>query len=103
MILDGKSEEKRSFGIPRRGWEDNIRIVSTQLVKPKRGWAERIACIREVRNAYRIFVVKPEGKRPQQKSRRRWKDNIKMDVREIGWEVWTEYILLWIGSSGGLL
>jgi hypothetical protein len=35
-------------------------------------------------NAYRIVVVKPEGKGPQRRSRRRWVDNIKMDLREIG-------------------
>jgi hypothetical protein len=39
----------------------------------------------EKRNAYRILVVTPEGKRPLGITRRRWKDNIKMDLREIGW------------------
>jgi hypothetical protein len=38
--------------------------------------------MREKRNAYRILVGKPEGKRP----RHRWVDNIKMDVRKIGWD-----------------
>jgi hypothetical protein len=37
------------------------------------------------RNAYRILVGKPEGKRPLGRPRRRWVDNIKMDLREIGW------------------
>jgi hypothetical protein len=37
------------------------------------------------RNAYRISVGKPEGKRPLGRTRRRWEDNIKMDFREIGW------------------
>jgi hypothetical protein len=39
----------------------------------------------ETRNAYRILVGKPEGKRPLARPRRRWVDNIKMDLREIGW------------------
>jgi hypothetical protein len=39
----------------------------------------------ENRNAYRIFMVEPEGKRPLGRPRRRWKDNIVMDLREIGW------------------
>jgi hypothetical protein len=39
----------------------------------------------EKRNAYRILVGKPEGKRPLGRTRRRWVDNIKMDLREIGW------------------
>jgi hypothetical protein len=38
------------------------------------------------RNAYRILVGKPEGKRPLGRPRRRWVDNIKMDLREIGWD-----------------
>jgi hypothetical protein len=39
----------------------------------------------EKRNAYRILVGKPEGKIPLGRPRRRWEDNIKMDLREIGW------------------
>jgi hypothetical protein len=38
----------------------------------------------EKRNAYRILVGKPEGKRPLGRPRRRWEDNIRMDLREIG-------------------
>jgi hypothetical protein len=40
----------------------------------------------ETRNAYRILVGKPEGKRPLERPRRRCVDNIKMDLREIGWD-----------------
>jgi hypothetical protein len=39
----------------------------------------------EKRNAYRSLVGKPEGKRPLGRPRRRWEDNIRMDLREIGW------------------
>jgi hypothetical protein len=39
----------------------------------------------ELRNAYRILVGKPEGKRPLGRPRRRWEDNIRMDLRMIGW------------------
>jgi hypothetical protein len=39
----------------------------------------------ETRNAYRILVGKPEGKRPRGRPRRRWVDDIKMDLREIVW------------------
>jgi hypothetical protein len=38
----------------------------------------------EMRNAYNISVGKPEGKRPLGRPRRRWEDNIRMDLREIG-------------------
>jgi hypothetical protein len=39
----------------------------------------------EKRNAYRILVGKPDGKRPLGRPRRRWDNNIKMNFREIGW------------------
>jgi hypothetical protein len=39
----------------------------------------------EKRNVYRIPVGKPEGRRPLGRSRRRWVDNIKINLREIGW------------------
>jgi hypothetical protein len=44
-------------------------------------------------NIYMILVGKPEGKRPLGTRRRRWADNIKMDLREIGWGgmVWTNF------------
>jgi hypothetical protein len=53
----------------------------------------------ETRNAYRILMGKPEGKRPL----RRCVDNIKMDFREIGWDGWTGSNWFRIGTSGGLL
>jgi hypothetical protein len=40
----------------------------------------------ETRNAYRILMGKPEGKKPLGRQRRRWVDNIKIDLREIGWD-----------------
>jgi hypothetical protein len=39
----------------------------------------------EKRNVYRVLVGSPEGKRPLGRPRRRWEDNIEMDLREIGW------------------
>jgi hypothetical protein len=47
-------------------------------------WAGHVICMGEKRNAYRILVGKPEGKRPLGRPRRRWENNIKMDLREIG-------------------
>jgi hypothetical protein len=40
----------------------------------------------EKRNAFMILVGKPEGKRPLRRPRRRWVDNSKIDLREIGWD-----------------
>jgi hypothetical protein len=48
-------------------------------------WIRHIARIVEKRNAYKISVGKPEGKRPLGRSRRKWVYNIKMKLREIGW------------------
>jgi hypothetical protein len=39
----------------------------------------------EKRNAYTLLVGKPEGKRPLGRPRRRWVDNIRMDLEEVGW------------------
>jgi hypothetical protein len=39
-----------------------------------------------MRNVYKILVGKPEGKRSLGRLRRRWEDNIRMDLKEIGWE-----------------
>jgi hypothetical protein len=39
----------------------------------------------EMRGAYRALVGKPEGRRPLGRPRRRWENNIKMDLREVGW------------------
>jgi hypothetical protein len=41
----------------------------------------------EKRNTYRILMGKPEGKRPPGRPRRRWVDNIRIDLREIAWDV----------------
>jgi hypothetical protein len=48
-------------------------------------WVVHVERLWEMRNAYRILVGNPEGKRPLGRHRRRWKDNIIMDRREIGW------------------
>jgi hypothetical protein len=56
-----------------------IRIIKSRRMR----WAGHVARIGEKKNAHRIFVGKPEGKRPLGRSRRRWVDNIKMDLREI--------------------
>jgi hypothetical protein len=48
--------------------------------------AGHVARMGERRNAYRILVGKPEGRRPLGRPRRMWVDNIKIDLREIGWD-----------------
>jgi hypothetical protein len=55
-----------------------IRVIKSRRMR----WAGHVA-----RMGDRILVGKPEGKRPLGRPRRRWVDNIKMDHREIGWDV----------------
>ena len=49
-------------------------------------WAGHVTRMEQSRNAYRVLVGKPEGKRPLGRPRRRWEDNIQMDLKEIGCE-----------------
>jgi hypothetical protein len=57
-----------------------------RIIKSKRKrWAGNVARMGEKIKACRLLVGKPEGKRPLGRSRRRWVDNIKMDLLEIGW------------------
>jgi hypothetical protein len=62
-----------------------------------------VARMGERRGAYRALVGEPEGRRPLGRPRRRWEDNIKMDLREVGWGAWTGSVWLRIGTGGGLL
>jgi hypothetical protein len=57
----------------------------------------------EGRGANRVLVGRPEGRRPLERPRRRWEDNIKMDLQEVGWGESTGLIWLRIGTGGGLL
>jgi hypothetical protein len=49
-------------------------------------WAGHVSRMWENRNANRSSMEKPEGKRPLGRHRRMWEDNIKMDLRKIGWD-----------------
>ncbi|KAJ4449366.1 hypothetical protein ANN_00764 [Periplaneta americana] len=49
-------------------------------------WAGHIARMGKSRNAYRVLVGRPEGERPLERSRHRWEDDIKMNLREVGYD-----------------
>ncbi|KAJ4448776.1 hypothetical protein ANN_00167 [Periplaneta americana] len=68
---------------------DIIRNIKSRRLR----WAGHVARMGESRNAYRVLVGRPEGKRPLGRPRRRWEDNIKMDLREV------DQILLALGLS----
>jgi hypothetical protein len=48
-------------------------------------WEGHVERIGEGRNLYKVLVGNPEGKRPLERPRGRWKNGIRMDLREIGW------------------
>ena len=61
----------------------NTSIV--QVIKSKRmRWEGHVARMGEGRGVYKVLVGKPGGKRPLERPRRRWEDNIKMDLQEVG-------------------
>jgi hypothetical protein len=61
---------------------DIIKVIKSRRMR----WARHVACPEEMGNAYKILIGKPEGKRQLERSRRRWEDIIRMELREIGWE-----------------
>jgi hypothetical protein len=75
-----------------------IRVMKSRRLR----WAGHVARMRERRGAYRALVGKPEGRRPLERPRRRWEDNIKKDLREVGWGAWTGSVWLRIGTGGEL-
>jgi hypothetical protein len=58
-----------------------IRIIKSRRMR----WAGHVARMGEKRNAYRLLVGKPEGKRPLERPGCRWVDNVRMDLGEVGW------------------
>jgi hypothetical protein len=57
-----------------------VRVIKSRRMR----WAGHVTRIGEGRGVYRVMVGRPEGKRPLGRPRRRWEDNIKLDLRERG-------------------
>ena len=57
-----------------------VRVIKSRRMR----WARHVARMGEERGVYRVLVGKPEGKRPLGRPRRRWVDNIKMELQEVG-------------------
>jgi hypothetical protein len=76
-----------------------VRVIKSRRMR----WAGHVARIGEGRCVYKVLVGRPEGKRPQGRPRRRWEDNIKMGLREIGLDGANWIQLAQDRSSGGLL
>ena len=57
-----------------------VRVIKSRRMR----WVGHVACMGEERGAYRFLLRKPEGKRLQGRPRRRWANNIRMDLQEVG-------------------
>jgi hypothetical protein len=57
-----------------------IRVIKSRRMR----WEEHVAQMRQMRSEYKLLVVESEGKRSLGRPRLRWKDNIKIDLREVG-------------------
>ena len=55
-----------------------------RVIKSRLRWARHVARMEEGRGVHKVLVGKPDGKRPLGRPRRRWEDNIKMDLQEMG-------------------
>ena len=73
-------------------------ILFWEIKQGRMRWAGYVARMEEGRSVYRVLVGKPEGKRPLGRPRRRWEDNVKMDLQEVGCG---EYGLARAGSGQG--
>jgi hypothetical protein len=77
--------------------------IIMQIKSRRIRWAGNMARMGEGRYVCRILVGNHEGKTPLERQRRGWEDGIKMNLREIGWGVWSGFTWLRMGFVGGLL
>ena len=83
MDLGGTGEWRRLHNEKQNNLNSSPNIV--RVIKSRRmRWTEHVARMGEERGVYRVLVGKPEGKRPLGRPRRRWVDNIRMDLQEVG-------------------
>jgi len=71
-----------------------VRVIKSKRMR----WAEHVVRMGEEREVYRVLVGKPEGRRPLGRPRRRWADNIRTDLQEVGGWMWV-YGLDWAGPG----
>ena len=83
----------------RRQYSNIVRVVKSRRMR----WVGHVARMGEDRVVYRVLVGKPERKKLLRRPRRRWEDNIKMDLQEVGGVVGTGWSWLKIGTGGGHL
>ena len=92
FIVDGEKSNTRRHFVSSKYYRHNEELKGlysspniVRVIKSRRMiWAGHVACMGEGRGVYRVLVGKPEGKRPLGRPRRRWEDNIRMDLQEVG-------------------
>ena len=75
---------------------NTVRVIKSRRMR----WAGHVARMEEERGVHKIFVWKPEGKRPLGRPRHRWEDSIKIDLQEVERVVGTGWSWLGIGTGG---
>jgi hypothetical protein len=78
---------------------NTVRVIKSRRMR----WTGHVARVGEERGLYRVLVGKPEGKRPMGRPRRRWEDNIRMALQQVGCGGWTGLGWLRIETGGGQL
>jgi len=76
-----------------------VRVIKSRRMR----WAGHVARMGEERGVYRVLVGKPEGRRPLGRPRRRWADNIRMDLQEVGCGYMDWIGLAQVETGGGRL
>jgi hypothetical protein len=76
-----------------------VRVIKSRRMR----WAGHIARMKKGRGVYKVLVMKPEGKRTLARTRRRWENNIQMDLQELRCGVWAGLSRLRIETDGGHL
>jgi hypothetical protein len=76
---------RRILGTKREEVTGEWRKLHNEIKSRRMRWVGYVACMGEERNVYKVFMGKPEGKRAPGRPRRRWEDEIRMDLRVIGW------------------
>jgi hypothetical protein len=76
-----------------------IRIIKARRLR----WAGHVPRMGEKRNAYRLLLGKSRGRKPLGRPRRRWLDNIRIYLVEMGWVIWTGLVWLRMGTGGEFL
>ncbi|KAJ4431301.1 hypothetical protein ANN_19898 [Periplaneta americana] len=86
ITIFGEMKRSRGFAIDYLAFALWLGKTSGKNPTRRLRWAGHVARMGESRNAYRVLVGRLEGKRPLGRPRRRWEDNIKMDLREVGYD-----------------